>query len=47
MSSDERKEFAQQLETLSRESEGLPVPLAIENGIIVPPVHFSNIPFVK
>ncbi|CAG7822209.1 unnamed protein product [Allacma fusca] len=47
MGRDERREFALQLELLSKESEGIPVALALENGLIVPPVHLSNIPSVK
>ncbi|ODN02451.1 Trafficking protein particle complex subunit 9 [Orchesella cincta] len=47
MSRDERREFAQQLEALSKDAEGLPVPLAIDNGLIVPPVHLQHIPSVK
>jgi hypothetical protein len=47
MSRDERRDFSQQLELLSKEAEGLPVPLAIENGIIIPPVNLTLIPYVK
>lgn len=47
MSRDERREFAQQLESLSKDAEGLPVPLAIDNGLIVPPVHLQHTPSVK
>lgn len=47
MSREERKEFAQQLEALSKDAEGLPVPLAIDNGLIIPPVHLQHIPSVK
>ncbi len=44
---EEKREFAMQLELLAKESEGLPIPLALENGLIVPPVHLSNIPYVR
>jgi len=47
MTREERRDFATQLESLSKEAEGLPVPLAIEGGIIIPPVHLTIIPLVK
>jgi hypothetical protein len=47
MTREERRDFSQQLEILSKEAEGLPVPLAIDNGIIIPPVHLTIIPLVK
>lgn len=47
MTRDERRDFSQQLEILSKEAEGLPVPLAIENGVIIPPVNLTLIPYVK
>lgn len=36
-----------QLELISKESEGLPVPIVLENGLIIPPVHLSNVPMMK
>jgi len=36
-----------QLEMLSKDSEGIPTPIVLENGTIVPPVHLSTIPLVK
>lgn len=47
MSRDERRDFSQQLEALSKDAEGLPIPLAIDNGLIVPPVHLQHVPAVK
>ena len=47
MGRDERRDFAMQLELLSKECEGIPNALVLENGQIVPPVHLSNVPAVR
>lgn len=47
LSADERREFAAQLESLTARCEGGPVPLALDTGLIIPPVNLFNLPKVK
>lgn len=47
LTSVERSEFALQLEGLTARCEGAPVPLALDNGSIIPPVNLINLPKVK
>ncbi|RWS10654.1 trafficking protein particle complex subunit 9-like isoform X1 [Dinothrombium tinctorium] len=43
----QRRDFAKQLETLSTNcGEGAPVPLTLENGIIIPSVNLTKFPLV-
>ncbi|CAG0899462.1 unnamed protein product, partial [Cyprideis torosa] len=44
MSHAEKTEYANQLQALTLKSEGLPVPLALDNGNILPPVNLIRIP---
>ncbi|XP_022916295.2 protein brunelleschi [Onthophagus taurus] len=41
---DNKKEFTLQLQSLASLCEGAPVPLALENGIVIPPANLVNIP---
>lgn len=43
----EKQEFCSQLEALTARCEGAPVPLALDNGVIIPAVNLLNIPKVK
>ncbi|XP_076361025.1 LOW QUALITY PROTEIN: trafficking protein particle complex subunit brun [Tachypleus tridentatus] len=43
----DRREFCAQLESLTSKCEGAPVPLALDNGYIIPPVNLLNLPKVK
>ncbi|KAL5013151.1 hypothetical protein ScPMuIL_007421 [Solemya velum] len=43
----EKKELMSSLENLTEHCEGTPQPLAIDSGIILPPVPLTNLPFVK
>lgn len=40
----DQKEFAIQLQSLSSQCEGAPVPLVLSNGRVVPPANLTNIP---
>lgn len=40
----DQKELAIQLQSLSAQCEGAPVPLVLENGIVIPPANLTNIP---
>lgn len=40
----EQKELAIQLQSLSVQCEGSPVPLVLESGIVVPPANLTDIP---
>ncbi|KAK4874594.1 hypothetical protein RN001_013954 [Aquatica leii] len=44
LSSSEQKEFAIQLQSLSSQCEGAPVPLVLDTGIVIPPANLSNVP---
>lgn len=47
LTSAQKKDFATQLETLSiRDEEGAPVPLNLDNGIIIPSVNLTRFPYV-
>lgn len=41
----EQKEMALQLQNLSSQSEGSPVPLYLENGTFIPPANLTDLPF--
>lgn len=43
----DQREFARQLEKLSEQCEGSPVPLVLESGMIIPPANLTNIPLAK
>lgn len=45
MSSTDQKERALQLQGLSSQCEGSPVPLVLENGIVIPPSNLTDIPY--
>ncbi|XP_071494915.1 trafficking protein particle complex subunit 9-like [Diadema antillarum] len=47
MTSNEKRETAAQLETLTSKTPGIPLPLSIDNGLIVPAVPFTSFPIVK
>ncbi|XP_058058745.1 protein brunelleschi isoform X2 [Anopheles bellator] len=40
----EQKEMALQLQNLSAQCEGAPVPLVLENGIVIPPANLTDVP---
>uniref|UniRef100_A0A182QUW4 NIK and IKK(beta) binding protein n=1 Tax=Anopheles farauti TaxID=69004 RepID=A0A182QUW4_9DIPT len=40
----EQKEMALQLQNLSAQCEGAPVPLVLENGIVIPPANLTDLP---
>ncbi|XP_017781590.1 PREDICTED: protein brunelleschi [Nicrophorus vespilloides] len=40
----DQKELAIQLQSLSAQCEGAPVPLVLDNGVVIPPANLSNIP---
>ena len=40
----EQKEMALQLQNLSAQCEGAPVPLVLDNGIIIPPANLTDLP---
>lgn len=41
----ERKEMALQLQSLSSQCEGAPVPLVLDNGTVIPPANLTDIPY--
>ncbi|XP_043670547.1 protein brunelleschi [Vespula pensylvanica] len=43
----ERKETALQLQTVSQQCEGAPVPLVLDSGTVIPPANLINIPKTK
>ncbi|KFM64885.1 hypothetical protein X975_24307, partial [Stegodyphus mimosarum] len=43
----EQQDACLQLESLTAKCEGAPVPLALDNGLIIPPVNLLNLPRVK
>lgn len=45
LSSSEQREMSLQLQSLSAQCEGAPVPLVLENGIVIPPANLTDIPF--
>nr|XP_054752929.1 trafficking protein particle complex subunit 9-like isoform X1 [Lytechinus pictus] len=47
MSVNEKREVAAQLETLTSKTPGVPLPLSVDNGLIVPAVPFTSFPVVK
>ncbi|CAH1283288.1 unnamed protein product [Diabrotica balteata] len=44
LSSTEQKELAIQLQSLSSQCEGSPVPLVLDSGLVVPPANLTDIP---
>ncbi|XP_057664018.1 protein brunelleschi isoform X1 [Diorhabda carinulata] len=44
LSCTEQKELAVQLQSLSAQCEGSPVPLVLESGLVVPPANLTDIP---
>lgn len=44
LSSTEQKELAVQLQSLSAQCEGSPVPLVLDSGLVVPPANLTDIP---
>ncbi|XP_058124647.1 protein brunelleschi [Anopheles ziemanni] len=40
----EQKDMALQLQNLSSQCEGAPVPLVLENGIVIPPANLTDLP---
>ncbi|XP_053674942.1 protein brunelleschi [Anopheles nili] len=44
LSTQEQKEMALQLQNLSAQCEGAPVPLVLENGIVIPPANLTDLP---
>ncbi|KAB0793804.1 hypothetical protein PPYR_13424 [Photinus pyralis] len=44
LSASEQKELAIQLQSLSSQCEGAPVPLVLDSGIVIPPANLSNVP---
>ncbi|XP_037823203.1 protein brunelleschi [Lucilia sericata] len=45
MTPTEQSEMAVQLQNLSAQCEGSPVPLVLENGTIIPPANLTDLPF--
>lgn len=43
----EQKEMALQLQSLSAQCEGSPVPLFLENGTFIPPANLTDLPFCE
>ncbi|XP_032667363.1 protein brunelleschi [Odontomachus brunneus] len=44
---DERKDTALQLQNVSQQCEGAPVPLVLDSGTVIPPANLLNIPKTK
>ncbi|XP_052893133.1 protein brunelleschi isoform X2 [Anopheles moucheti] len=44
LSAQEQREMALQLQNLSAQCEGAPVPLVLENGIVIPPANLTDLP---
>ncbi|KAG5674986.1 hypothetical protein PVAND_004928 [Polypedilum vanderplanki] len=47
LSANEQKEMALQLQSLSAQCEGSPVPLYLENGTFIPPANLTDLPFCE
>lgn len=47
LTDDERREMASMLESYTAKTEGTPVPLVLNSGIILPPVPFTRLPLVR
>jgi hypothetical protein len=47
LSTSEQKEMALQLQSLSAQCEGSPVPLFLENGTFIPPANLTDLPFCE
>lgn len=47
LSSQEKMEMVSALETLTARCEGTTQALALDNGVILPPLHLTEIPFVR
>ncbi|XP_070492587.1 protein brunelleschi isoform X2 [Chironomus tepperi] len=47
LSPSEQKEMALQLQNLSSQCEGSPVPLFLENGTFIPPANLTDLPFCE
>lgn len=47
MNPNERKESALQLQGVSQQCEGAPVPLVLDSGMVIPPANLTNIPITK
>ncbi|XP_068150379.1 protein brunelleschi [Drosophila tropicalis] len=45
MSTTEQSEMAVQLQNLSAQCEGSPVPLVLENGTVIPPANLTDLPY--
>lgn len=43
----EQRDFPLQLQGLSSQCEGSPVPLVLESGIIIPPANLTNVPMAR
>uniref|UniRef100_A0A182IYU7 NIK and IKK(beta) binding protein n=1 Tax=Anopheles atroparvus TaxID=41427 RepID=A0A182IYU7_ANOAO len=44
LTAQEQKDMALQLQNLSSQCEGAPVPLVLENGIVIPPANLTDLP---
>lgn len=47
LSADAQKEMALQLQSLSSQCEGAPVPLVLESGIVIPPANLTDLPYCE
>jgi hypothetical protein len=47
LNQNEQKEMALQLQSLSAQCEGSPVPLFLENGTFIPPANLTDLPFCE
>lgn len=45
LSPNEQKEFSIQLQNLSAQCEGAPVPLVLDNGTVIPPANLTDLPY--
>lgn len=45
LSPNEQKEMSLQLQSLSSQCEGAPVPLVLENGTVIPPANLTDLPY--
>lgn len=47
LSNDTQKEMALQLQSLSAQCEGAPVPLVLESGTVIPPANLTDLPYCE
>lgn len=47
LSPHDQKEMSLQLQSLSAQCEGAPVPLVLENGTVIPPANLTDLPYCQ